>query len=112
MGVRRDHQRYSKRVTRTKRWKVLRMEILERDGFRCKSCKCGGRLEVDHIKPVRTHPELSFEPGNLQALCPSCHARKTRIECGHPPPREDRQDWRKAVASMSRPNNLRNQMKD
>ncbi|MGC9370306.1 MAG: HNH endonuclease [Paracoccaceae bacterium] len=79
------------------------MDILERDGFRCRSCGCGGRLEVDHIKPVRTHPELSYDPGNLQALCPSCHTRKTRIECGHPPPREDRQDWRQAVESLSRP---------
>jgi 5-methylcytosine-specific restriction enzyme A len=103
MGVRRDHRRYSKRVTKTKRWQALRMEILEQDRFRCCSCGGGGRLEVDHIKPVRTHPKLSYEPGNLQALCPSCHTRKTRIECGHPPPREDRQDWRKAVEALSRP---------
>ena len=102
-GVRRDHHRFSKRITRTKRWQALRAEILERDRYRCCSCGCGGRLEVDHIKPVRTHPELSYEPRNLQALCPSCHTRKTRIECGHPPPREARQDWRKAVEALSRP---------
>ncbi|MGJ8586376.1 MAG: HNH endonuclease [Marinosulfonomonas sp.] len=103
MGLRRDHHRYSKRVTRTKRWQVLRAEILERDRYHCCSCGCGGRLEVDHIKPVRTHPELSYEARNLQALCPSCHTRKTRIECGHPPPRKDRCDWREAVEALGRP---------
>lgn len=100
MGVRREYQRFSKRVTRGERWRVLRMAILERDGFKCRSCGAPGRLEVDHIKPVRTHPELSFEPGNLQALCGSCHMKKTRIECGHPPPLEGRQDWRNAVAEL------------
>lgn len=97
------HRRHSKRVTSTKRWKVLRMEILERDHYRCCSCGCGGRLEIDHIKPVRTHPDLSYEPRNLQALCPSCHTSKTKIECGHPPPREDRHGWRQAVEALSRP---------
>lgn len=100
-GVRKEHHRHSKVVTRTKQWKALRMEILERDGFRCKGCGCGGRLEVDHIKPVRTHPELSYEPRNLQALCPSCHTKKTRIECGHRPPSEERQQWHNFVADLA-----------
>ena len=102
-AVRRDHHRFSKRVTRTKRWKALRAEILERDRYRCRSCGCGGRLEVDHIKPVRTHPELSYEPRNLQALCPSCHTKKTRIECGQSAPiiTPERQAWGKAVAELA-----------
>ncbi len=102
MGVRKEHIRHSQVVTRTKRWKVLRMEILERDGFRCKHCDCGGRLEVDHIKPVRTHPDLSYTPENLQALCPSCHTKKTRIECGHRPVTDARRDWRDSVTSLER----------
>ena len=100
MGVRRDYQRHSRHVTRTVRWKTLRAEILERDGYRCRGCGARGRLEIDHMKPVRTHPALAYAPGNLQALCPACHTRKTRIECGHPPPREDRQDWREAVSAL------------
>lgn len=114
MGLRRDHHRFSKQVTRTKRWKALRAEILERDSYRCRSCGCGGRLEVDHIQPVRTHPELSYDPANLQALCPSCHTRKTRIECGHKPARVDMRDWQAAVSQLegkrptwSIPRNLR-----
>lgn len=103
IGVRKQHHRHSAKVTRTARWKVLRMAILERDGFRCKSCGCGGRLEVDHVKPVRTHPDLSYEPGNLQALCPACHTKKTRIECGHAPLPEDRQQWRGFVDELRNP---------
>lgn len=100
MDMTAKHHRYSKRVTATKRWQVLRMEILERDGFRCKACGARGRLEIDHIKPVRTHPELSFAPDNLQALCPSCHTRKTRIECGHAAPDPKRQQWQTAVSEL------------
>lgn len=100
MSIRTEHHRYSRKVTRTKRWKTLRAEILERDGYRCQSCGCGGRLEVDHIKPVRTHPELSYAPGNLQALCPSCHTRKTRIECGHKPRDPQIEAWASAVSAL------------
>lgn len=99
-GVRKEHQRHSQKVTRTARWKELRMSILERDGYRCTACGCGGRLEVDHIHPVRTHPELSYDPGNLQALCPSCHTKKTRIECGHRPLPENRREWRDFVSDL------------
>lgn len=105
MSIRKEHHRYSRKITRTVRWRALRAEILERDNYRCRSCGCGGRLEVDHIKPVRTHPELSYEPTNLQALCPGCHTRKTRLECGHPPPRQDRQDWQSALTALPRPGN-------
>lgn len=100
IGIRKQHHRHSKVVTRTARWKVLRMAILERDGFRCRHCGCGGRLEVDHVKPVRTHPDLSYEPGNLQALCPGCHTKKTRVECGHKPLPDDRQKWRGFVDEL------------
>ncbi|MEM1396049.1 MAG: HNH endonuclease [Pseudomonadota bacterium] len=93
-------KRYSNAVTRTKRWKALRLEALRRDGFQCVQCGARGRLEVDHIKPVRTHPELSFVPDNLQTLCPSCHTRKTRIECGHKPPHPERLKWRAAVEAL------------
>lgn len=101
---RREHARHSKRVTSTKRWQVLRQIILERDGWTC-ACGCGERrrLEIDHIKPVRTHPELAFDPANLQALAPACHTKKTRIECGHPAPiRTPEQDaWANAVADLA-----------
>ena len=49
-----------------------------RDGLRCVQCGARGRLEVDHVQPVRSHPELAFDLDNLQTLCASCHSRKTR----------------------------------
>ncbi len=104
----RRYDRHSRQVGRTKRWQVLRWEILERDKFACVKCGARGRLEVDHVQPVRTHPELSFEPDNLQSLCAGCHTRKTRLECGHPPASPERVAWRKAVADIAaKPNKLK-----
>ena len=100
MGVTQEHRRYSRHVTRGQRWRTLRMAVLERDGYRCRECGATGRLEVDHVKPVRTHPKLAYAPENLQALCPACHTRKTRIECGHPEPDPKRKAWDAAVADL------------
>ena len=101
MDVRREHHRHSRHVTRTARWKVLRAAVLERDNWKCRCCGERRRLEVDHIKPVRTHPELAFDPRNLQALCGPCHTRKTRIECGHKEKSPERKAWADAVASLA-----------
>ncbi len=95
------HKRFSRHILRNRRWPALRVATLRRDGFRCVSCGARGRLEVDHIKPVRMHPELAFELTNLQALCSACHSRKTRLECGFDPPSKDRIDWRNAVTELS-----------
>lgn len=100
---RQEFTRHSRKVTATRRWQVLRQQILERDGWKCCTCGERRRLEVDHIKPVRTHPELSFEPRNLQVLCGACHSRKTRIEVGHKEKSPDRKAWFDAVAELARP---------
>ena len=101
MSKRDEYARHSKAVTRTKRWAVLRQAILERDGWKCRCCGERRRLEVDHVKPVRTHPELSFNPANLQALCGPCHTRKTRLECGHKEKSPARKAWAEAVADLA-----------
>ncbi|WP_232295640.1 HNH endonuclease signature motif containing protein [Pseudorhodobacter aquimaris] len=59
------------------------------------------QAEIDHIKPVRTHPELSFDPRNLQPLCGPCHTKKTRIECGHKEKSPERKAWADAVATLA-----------
>ena len=97
MGVMKDYHRHSAKVTRSKRWKALRLEALRRDGWRCAQCGARGRLEVDHIEPVRSAPERAFDLGNLQCLCPACHARKTRIEIGLGRPDPAREAWKKLV---------------
>ena len=88
MGVTRDEwRRFSRPVLKTKRWQVLRQIVLERDGWACVDCGTRkGRLEIDHVKPVRSNPELAFDPANCATRCSSCHTKKTRIECGHPAP--------------------------
>jgi 5-methylcytosine-specific restriction enzyme A len=98
---RKVHARHSRQVTSTRRWQVLRHQILERDGWKCRSCGERRRLEIDHVRPVRTHPELSFEPRNLQALCGPCHSRKTRIECGFKEKSPERKAWADAVATLA-----------
>lgn len=102
------HHRHSKRITATARWQVLRLAILERDEWACRACGTRrARLEVDHIRPVRTHPEAAFDPTNLQTLCPSCHTKKTRQECGHRPAltSPELRAWGKLVADMAAPTN-------
>lgn len=104
MGMIRDWHRHSKRVTSTRRWQVLRQIVLERDGWACVDCgQTRGRLEIDHEKPVRTHPELAFDPANCAVRCSSCHTKKTRIECGHAPPVKspERDAWAQAVADLA-----------
>lgn len=102
MALRDDYRRYSRPVLKTKRWQVLRQEVLERDNWQC--VKCGtrrGRLEVDHVRPVRNAPDRAFDKRNLQSLCGPCHTKKTRVECGHPEPSPERRAWASAVASMT-----------
>jgi 5-methylcytosine-specific restriction endonuclease McrA len=94
-------RRHSAHITRSRGWPALRVAALRRDGFKCRACGSGGRLEIDHVEPVRTHPELAFDLANLQALCVACHSRKTRIECGFSPPSPDRLAWREAVKDLS-----------
>lgn len=93
MGLK-DYRRFSKHITRTARWRALRLQALRRDGFKCVICGARGRLEVDHVKPVRTHPELAWDLSNLQSLCARDHSSKTRREVGHAPLPPERQKWR------------------
>lgn len=102
MGLNDRWKRPSWAVTNTKRWRLFRWSILERDGFTCTDCgKRGGRMEVDHIIPVRDAPDRGFDPENCQTLCPACHARKTNSEMGRGPS-EARQKWRKLIGETRR----------
>ena len=61
MGLK-QYNRHSAPCQRSTRWPALRLAAKRRDGWRCVQCGARGRLEVDHVKPVRAHPELAFRP--------------------------------------------------
>ena len=84
MKYKRDRKAYSK-LYDTSRWQRLRQYVLGRQPL-CRKCLEAKRITpatvVDHIKPHRGDESLFFDEANLQALCKSCHDRKTAKEDG------------------------------
>lgn len=77
---------------RDQRYKPFRQSVLARDNWACVECgKRGGKLEVHHVKPYATYPDLAFDIDNGVTLCLSCHNKTKR---GQPKPR-------KAASSVS-----------
>ena len=65
---------------------VLRHEVFQRDGYRCRECgatNCETSLEVDHIIPVSQGG--TDELGNLQTLCCMCNRAKGNRNWTAPP---------------------------
>lgn len=62
------------------KWLKLRYQAFELYGNRCACCgatpETGATLEVDHIKPRSSHPELALDIENLQILCRNCNLGK------------------------------------
>lgn len=86
-------RRHGAGVYRDPRWKAARLEAKRRDGWRCVACGARGRLEVDHVKPIRDGG-AAFDLGNLQTLCVPCHSRKTRVEIGLGREDPEREKWK------------------
>jgi predicted HNH restriction endonuclease len=32
-------------------------------------------MQVHHIRPLTTHPEMAFHGSNLMSVCTACHAK-------------------------------------
>ena len=62
----------------------IRREVLERDGYRCRSCGRRGLLQVDHILPL--HRGGGDAAANLQLLCVRCHVRNPSPMAPYRPP--------------------------
>jgi len=64
-------------------WKEARFAALKRHGRQCQCCgwtpgsSAGNYLVVDHIKPLRLHPQLALDPDNHQVLCNDCNMGKS-----------------------------------
>lgn len=63
-----------KTYTKKKIRMSLRMQVYERDGFKCVTCGVQTKLSLDHIKPEVLGGEATLE--NLQTMCKSCNSRK------------------------------------
>jgi thymidylate synthase (FAD) len=72
-------------VDRAERQKIadwcnsIRAELLKKANYSCSICSSSKNLELHHIKPVYSHPELAYEKDNLQVLCKNCHDKIHKI---------------------------------
>ena len=64
-----------------RQWRNKRLIYLQEHPL-CTECESEGKITaatvVDHIIPHRGNKQLFDDDNNLQALCKSCHDRKTR----------------------------------
>ena len=57
-------------------WRRLRAQVLAEEEI-CAVPGCGRpATEVDHIQPLKFHPELALERSNLQGMCKTHNAAK------------------------------------
>lgn len=62
------------------RWRKFRLLVLEERPL-CVACpRPTPATEVDHIIPRSEAPHLAYVASNVQPLCETCHADKTRRE--------------------------------
>jgi thymidylate synthase (FAD) len=65
----------------------IRSEKLKESDYSCVICESNEKLELDHIKPVYSHPDLAYDSDNIQVLCHDCHTEKHNLS-------GDRKVWR------------------
>ena len=84
-----------------RRWELLRQVVLDRAGWRCQACGRAGRMEVDHVRPLR-HGGEPYALDNLQALCGGCHKAKSNAEAtGYRRRPETRRKWLSIVNNLA-----------
>ncbi|WP_022684594.1 HNH endonuclease [Sphingobium bisphenolivorans] len=101
MGMR--YPRAGSAIYRTEQWKAVRLQAKRRDGWKCVQCEAKGRIEVDHIKPIRDGG-APYDLQNLQCLCVQCHSRKTRVEVGLAEMSPARAAWKNLLTGMEKTN--------
>ena len=73
----------TKKFYKTDEWRALRKEYMEKNkakNFKCNYCdenvSLNRSLNIDHIKPLKTHWNLRLDINNLQILCKDCNKFK------------------------------------
>lgn len=74
-----------KHLYNSSRWRKLRLQFLSAHPL-CETCKKHSVIKasevVDHSRPHKGNERLFWDDSNWQALCKSCHDRKTAKEDG------------------------------
>ena len=69
------------------RWQRKRLEVMERDEWKCRRCKCEGKtLNVHHKRYAKNGDPWGVELKDLVTLCEHCHEvielnKKSVLEC-------------------------------
>jgi 5-methylcytosine-specific restriction endonuclease McrA len=66
----------------TRAWRKLRLEVLASCTV-CYLCRQAPATEVDHVKPVSTHPWLCMDVANLRGACRPCNRSKSDHDLGN-----------------------------
>lgn len=65
-----------RRIRNSTEYKVWRLAVFERDGFRCQMPQCDQEeryLHAHHTKTFSERPDLRFDVSNGVTLCKTCH---------------------------------------
>ena len=60
----------------TKKYRELRTKVLNRDGHVCMYCGSSEQLTIDHVLPVKKHPDMAMDVENMVIACKPCNSRK------------------------------------
>lgn len=64
-------------LRRDPRWQKKRLEVMERDEFKCRHCgSADGTLNVDHAYYVKGRMPWQYPMFSLTTLCEDCHEQK------------------------------------
>lgn len=67
-------------LLRDPKWQRKRLEIMQRDDFRCRECRdTESNLQVHHKRYVRGRAPWEYDDSVLVTLCFRCHERITKL---------------------------------
>ena len=72
-----DKRTYAEKL-KDPRWQKKRLEIFERDGWKCRRCGAEDQtLAVHHVKYVKDAEPWDYQGEDLLTLCENCHQEES-----------------------------------